>query len=193
MRLHNGYSFFFDNGALVELSMNPRFEEIESPLRLHPDNDLLPVGRYRWNEWGLLANTDASRSLSLTFRGAAGGLYNGSQRTVSSTLTFKPSYRLRVSLGLQRTDGSMDAPVGDFVRTIWTTRANYSFSPNMFVDAFAQYDPDRNQFNTNVRFNVIHRPLSDVFIVFNEQRITGIDAPAAGRSVILKVTQMVAF
>jgi len=193
MRLHNGYSFFFDNGALIELSMNPRFEEIAAPLRLHPDNDPLPLGRYRWREWMVLANTDASRPLSLTFRGSAGGLYNGTQRTVNSTLTVKPSYRVRVSLGIQRTDGSLDAPVGDFVRTIWTTRANYSFSPNMFVDAFAQYDPDRNQFNTNIRFNVIHRPLSDLFIVFNEQRITGIDAPAAGRSLILKVTRMTAF
>jgi hypothetical protein len=63
----------------------------------------------------------------------------------------------------------------------------------MFVDAFAQYDPDRDQFNTNVRFNLIHHPLSDLFIVFNEQRITGPDAPLPGRSLILKFTQMMAF
>jgi hypothetical protein len=83
--------------------------------------------------------------------------------------------------------------VGDFVRTLWTARANYSFTTSMFVDAFAQYDPDRDQFNTNLRFNLIHRPLSDLFIVFNEQRITGPDAPLPGRSVIVKFTQMMAF
>jgi hypothetical protein len=83
--------------------------------------------------------------------------------------------------------------VGDFVRTIWTTRANYSFNTNMFIDALAQYDPDQDRFNANVRFNLIHRPLSDLFIVYNEQRITGPDAPVPGRGVIVKITRMVAF
>jgi hypothetical protein len=192
-RLHNGYSFFLDNGGLIELSFNPRFEAIQTPLRLHPESGELQAGRYDWQEWMLLVNSDASRPVSLTLRATAGGLWSGSQKTVNSTLSVKPSYKLRVSLGIQRTDASMAAPVGDFVRTIWTTRANYSFSPDMFVDAFAQYDPDRNQFNTNVRFNLIHRPLSDLFVVFNEQRITGTDAPAPGRSFIVKFTRMVAF
>jgi hypothetical protein len=64
----------------------------------------------------------------------------------------------------------------------------------MFIDAFAQYDPDRDQFNTNIRFNVIHHPLSDLFIVYNEQRMTdpGTDI-ATGRSIIVKLTQMVSF
>jgi hypothetical protein len=63
----------------------------------------------------------------------------------------------------------------------------------MFVDALLQYDADQDRLNANVRFNLIHRPLSDLYIVFNEQRITGPDAPVAGRAVIVKVTRMFSF
>ena len=64
----------------------------------------------------------------------------------------------------------------------------------MFVDALVQYDPVSALVNTNVRFNFIHHPLSDLFIVFNEQRFT---TPrrrhARARGLTVKVTQMVAF
>jgi hypothetical protein len=48
-----------------------------------------------------------------------------------------------------------------------------------------------HQFNANVRFNVIHHPLSDLFIVYNEQRFTTPDQRMApGRSLVVKFTQM---
>jgi hypothetical protein len=40
---------------------------------------------------------------------------------------------------------------------------------------------------------VIHHPLSDLFIVYNDQQYVTPDAPQAGRGLTIKVTQMVAF
>ena len=80
-----------------------------------------------------------------------------------------------------------------FVATLYTTRASYSFNTKAFVDALTQFDPDSRQMSANVRLNVIHHPLSDVFVVYNDQRFLTPDAPVAGRSVVIKVTQMVSF
>ena len=77
--------------------------------------------------------------------------------------------------------------------SFWTLRANYSFTTNMFVDSLLQYLDDRHQFNANVRFNLIHRPLSDIYIVWNEQRFATGAAPTAGRGLIAKYTQMFSF
>jgi hypothetical protein len=44
-----------------------------------------------------------------------------------------------------------------------------------------------------VRFNIIHHPLSDLFIVYNDQRILTPDSPVGGRALIVKFTQMLAF
>jgi uncharacterized protein DUF5916/cellulose/xylan binding protein with CBM9 domain len=192
-RLHTGQSFFFENGAVVEFSYNPQFNLLEAPLVLSPDADPVPAGPYGWNEFGILANTDLSRPLSLQSRWTFGGLYNGSQKSVSATLTWRPNFRLRVSGGVQRTDGRLDLPDGTFVNAVYTLRANYSFTPGMFVDALSQYDPTTEQLNANVRFNLIHHPLSDLFIVYNDQRFLTEDAPVAGRSIAVKFTQMWSF
>jgi hypothetical protein len=192
-RLHTGYTFFMNNGAFGELSVNPAFERIEQPFRISRDIDPIPAGGYGWTEVQLRANSDPSRAVSGGFTGITGGLWSGTQRTVNLNLTIRPSYRFYLETRLQRTSAELDLPDADFVRTFWTFRTNYSFSTNMFVDALVQYDPGADVINTNVRFNLIHRPLSDIFIVFNEQRFDTGENIAPGRGLTIKGTYMVAF
>lgn len=64
----------------------------------------------------------------------------------------------------------------------------------MFLDALVQYDAGRQLFNANVRFNFIHHPLSDLYVVYNEQQLRQPGEPVpAGRAVIVKFTRSVAF
>jgi hypothetical protein len=192
-KLHSGVSFFMDSGAWVELSANPVFERIEEPFTIDHRVDPIPPGGYHWNEWMIRGSTDASRRVSANATVIVGGLWSGSQRTVQTTLTAKPSYSFEASLGVQRTAAELNLPRADFVKTFWTGKGSYSFTRNMFVDALVQYDPVTDRLNSNVRFNFIHHPLSDLYLVWNEQRFfTGEDV-APGRSLTLKVTQMVAF
>ncbi len=192
--LHTGYTFFLNNGGFTELSANPRFERLVAPFRINPAVAAIPPGGYGWTEWQLRGTTDLSRPLALDFALITGGLWNGTQRTARFTATARSSYRLRVAAGLQRTAARLDAPVdGRFVATFLTMRGNYSFTTKNFLDALTQYDPSSHQLNANVRFNLIHHPLSDLFIVFNEQRFLTVDGPLPGRSLILKLTQMTAF
>jgi hypothetical protein len=192
-KLHTATSFFMDSGAWVEVSANPVFERIEEPFTIDSRVEPIPPGGYHWNEWMVRGSTDASRQVSLSVTGIVGGLWSGTQRTIQATLTGKPSYRLEASLGVQRTAAELDLPQADFVKTFWTGKGSYSFTRNMFVDALVQYDPATEQFNSNVRFNFIHHPLSDLYIVWNEQRFFTGEAVPPGRSLTLKVTQMVAF
>ena len=50
------------------------------------------------------------------------------------------------------------------------SRVNYNFNTKMFLNALLQYNTDSRQWSSNLRFNVIHRPLSDFFLVYNERR-----------------------
>ncbi len=63
----------------------------------------------------------------------------------------------------------------------------------MFIDALVQYDPGSKLLNSNVRFNLIHSPLSDIFVVWNEQRFETGEGIRPGRSLTIKVTKMLAF
>ena len=192
-RLHTGYSFFFNNGGFSELSINPRGELLTQPFQINSAVPAIQSGKYDWTEYMFRYNSDASRLLSATFTGIIGGLWTGTQRTIRTTVTVTPSYKFRASLGVSRTAGNLEGPNGKFVQEIWTARANYSFTTNMFIDALAQYDADRKRFNANVRFNLIHHALSNLFIVYNEQRFVTDGGPAPGRSIIVKVTQMLSY
>jgi len=191
--LHSGYTFFMQDGGFWELSVNPKFERIARPFRISPDVDAIPEGSYSWAEYQIRGSSDPSRSVSGGVTGIVGGLWSGTQKTINADLTLRPSYKFYLEARVQRTAGQLDLPEADFTRTFWTFRSNYSFSTNMFVDALIQYDPGSERINTNVRFNLIHHPLSDLFIVFNEQRFETGEGIAPGRGLTVKATQMVAF
>ncbi len=190
-RLHSGNSFFFNNGAVVEFSYNPVFQRITEPFAINATVASIPAGGYGWFERMLYVVSDQSRPLSTSFRYIWGGLWSGKQKTLNGTATWRSSYRFRLTAGLQRTDAAL--PQGDFVSSVYSLRGNYSFSTNMFIDALMQYDRTSKQMSSNIRFNLIHHPLSDVFVVYNDQRMLTTDGGLPGRSLIVKFTQMMAF
>ena len=81
---------------------------------------------------------------------------------------------------------------GAYATDLITGRANVSFSTRMFLNALLQYNTDARQWTSNVRFNVIHRPLSDFFFVYNDRRDTRSGA-LIDRALIAKVTYLMAF
>lgn len=191
--LHTGYTFFLNNGGFFELSVNPASERIDAPFQIDSRHEPIPVGSYDWTTVQLRANSDASRAFSANATLVTGGLWNGDQKSVNAGVTFRPTYQFRAQVSVDRTWADLPMPDARFTTTFWTARTNYSFSRDMFVDALVQYDPVSEQFNSNIRFNFIHHPLSDLFIVWNEQRFFDGTGTLPGRSLQIKATQMVAF
>jgi hypothetical protein len=61
----------------------------------------------------------------------------------------------------------------------------------MFLNALLQYNSEDGFVASNIRFNLIHRPLSDLYVVYNESRIPGGDV--IDRALIIKLTYMFSF
>lgn len=190
-RLHNGFTIGLDNGGWSEPAVNLIYQQLTRPLKLSAKTPALPAGGYGWTEYQWRINTDPSRLFSIAFLPTWGGLWSGTQKTVNVVATVRPSYRFRVAVGLQ--SSSVHLPRASFLKNLWTVRGNYSFTTNMYLDSLVQYDGDIRQFNANVRFNLIHRPLSDLFVVYNEQRFADLTSPSPGRGFIVKFTRMFAF
>ena len=104
-----------------------------------------------------------------------------------------PSSRLSSELQYNRNDVKM--PWGDFLVNLATLRVDYTFSP--------QHDdpqPDavqhaaRNEISNNVRFNLIHRPGSDLYVVYNDLRQTGLPADVFAqkdRQLVVKLNYLI--
>lgn len=189
---HNGYTLFFSNGAFAEASLNENFQRIVTPFRIDRSIAPIPPGGYSWTTYQFRGATDLSRPVFLDYTFIKGGLWSGTQLSQQVTLGVRPSVHFSGRLGVNHTAASLDLPKDKFDALLWTARANYSITTNMFFDALTQYDPRSHLLNANMRFNFIHHPLSDLFVVVNHQRIATPDGPeiTPGLGVILKYTQM---
>ncbi|MCS6816075.1 MAG: carbohydrate binding family 9 domain-containing protein [Blastocatellia bacterium] len=160
----------FQNGAFLEVGVNSTYERLIQPFRIHP-TVIVPVGRYSFNEYFLLFNSDRSRPLSVSFRLGTGPFYNGYRQSYSSGANVRVSYRFNTSFTYTR--NNIRLSTGQFQTDLLTLRAAYSFSTSVFLNALVQYNSVARTWSSNIRFNIIHRPLSDLFIVYNERRESG--------------------
>jgi hypothetical protein len=181
----------FQDGSNAEIGYNTSSENIATPFTINTNRGVrVQPGHYDFGEFFGFWNTNNASRLSFNNRYGLGKYYDGYRRNIQ----FGPSIRLNenfnASLSLQFNDISIST--GQFVTKLLTTRVNYNFNTKMFANALVQYNTDNRQWTSNIRFNIIHRPLSDIFIVYNERRDdrTGL---MISRAVIAKMTYMVAF
>ena len=83
----------------------------------------------------------------------------------------------------------INLPQGTFAADLERFRLDWSFTPRMFLNAFVQYNGEADTWLSNIRFNLIHRPLSDIYVVWNETRLPG----DIRRALMLKYTHLIAF
>jgi hypothetical protein len=190
---HVAMAWFFERGGYVEVQWNPRFERIVAPFRIRPDQSFA-AGAYGWNEYAVELETDHSRKVSASALVTTGGFWTGTQQSVKLGVLYRPSYHLTFDTAIQRNDIDLPLPMHAFVTNLVTSRVNYAFNTRTFFDTLLQYNTDLKQFSANLRFDLIHRPLSDLFVVYNEQRLTDQPTPAnTGRGLIVKYTHLLAF
>jgi hypothetical protein len=181
--------FDFQNGAAFEVFYNTFFDRLRQPFPIRSEI-VIPPGDYPYDQWVFEANSDASKMIfaNLVFR--TGTFYTGDIRQVTLTGTFRPNYRFFVEN--RYTHNDVELREGSFSTHLFRTKIDYYFSTRMFLNAFVQYNSDRKQVTSNIRFNFIHRPLSDLFLVFNEAReVSG--TRRTDRAFTIKYTHMIAF
>jgi hypothetical protein len=185
------WPFTFNNSSFVEFGVNPNVEEIRAPFPINSARGVrvLP-GRYDFNEYFVLWRGNPSAPFSFEARYSNGEFYDGYRRGYTFGPAFRPNERLNASVNLQVND--IEVSGGAFVSKLVTSRVNFNFNTKMFVNALLQYNTDSRQWSSNLRFNIIHRPLSDFFLVYNERRDER-SGDLINRALVAKMTYLVAF
>ena len=63
-----------------------------------------------------------------------------------------------------------DLPGGSFTAHVVGLRATLAFSTRLFTRAYVQYNSLEQRWITNLRLRFIHRPGSDLYVVFNDEQ-----------------------
>ncbi len=181
----------FQNGAFLEVGLNPNLEDLVEPFEINSNRGVfIAPGRYEFTEWFALFNTNPASPLSFSGRYSIGDFYDGYRHgyQIGAATRVNEHFNMAGTLSLN----DIDLPAGSYRTTLIAGRVNYNFSTRMFLNALFQYNTDAREWSSNVRFNIIHRPLSDIFLVYNERRESRANS-LMDRAVIAKMTYMVAF
>ncbi|PYS39119.1 MAG: hypothetical protein DMG14_15145 [Acidobacteria bacterium] len=180
-------SVHFQNGAMIEVGKNPTLEYLSQPFKI--SGTAVTPRQYKFNDYFILGNTDMSRRVSANGRWSTGKFYSsGYKHSYLAGGAFRANYKLSTSF--QYTRNNISLAEGQVKQNLLSARVNYGFTTKMFLNALIQYNSDNKQWSSNVRFNIIHRPLSDIFIVYNERR-DSITGTLVDRALIAKMTYMI--
>ena len=179
------------NSAFIEIGTNPNIEVIDERFTINARRNIyVDPGRYEFKEHFILVNSNSAAKFSTNLRYGSGDFYDGYRRNYTIGGTLRLNQHFNVSLSDQINDISLGS--GAYVTHLLTSRVNVYFTTKMFVNALVQYNTDTNQWSSNVRLDIIHRPLSDIYLVYNERHDSRSGA-LISRAVIAKMTYLFAF
>ena len=134
------------------------------------DGVIVPAGDYDAHQLGWFASTSRNRPISLSSMAFLQQFYDGRVDSISNDITATPNANLELTVGY--THNRVDVPAGAFTAGLARLRVGYAFSTTLNANALVQYSEQDDRLSVSVRINFIHRPGSDLFIVFNEERGT---------------------
>ena len=173
----------------LEVSFDPQFERLREPFPIREGVTILP-GDYGWNEFKVNYNSDQSQILSGSVDLATGGFFDGNKTSVdfAANLLLPPNFSATASYVYN----SVEVSSASFRADLYGLKLHYSFNPRVFADVFVQYNQDIDKVLLNARFNWIHRPLSNLSLVYTEERFTGFSSDVS-RALIVKYTHLLQF
>ena len=154
----------------------------------------LAAGDYQFDLMSVSYNANGGRVLSGNVSYSTGQFFDGDRSSISGTVSIRPNEHLLVEGSAQRNRIELaGAPID---ADLFRGRVQFGYDTRTFLSAFVQYNRVASELLTNVRFNLIHAPLSDIFLVFSERRRTAPtpdQASVIDRGLTLKVTRLVQF
>jgi hypothetical protein len=178
----------FENNSNITLNLTQTFDRLTAPTRIQGLS--IPAGDYRYQDYSASFNTDASEKISGNGSINWGEFWNGRRRSISTGIALKPEYRINAAVTYSR--DLVKLLNGSSQSNLFGARIIYGFSPRSFINAFFQYNSQTRELSTNLRFNLTYRPLSDIYIVYNDRRNTQINEPL-DRAFIVKITNLFSF
>lgn len=183
-----GLGVTFDDGSTLSAQLLDRFERLDQPFAVS-GGARVPTGSYGFREGRISYGSSQGRALAANVSLSGGGFFDGDRRSIGLGTTWRASYRMTLELRADHND--IRLPGGDFTAALYGARLRYSHSTRLFGSAFVQYNQALDQMVTNLRANLIHAPLSDLFLVYTERRDLG--GEVQERLFTVKMTRMMAF
>lgn len=163
--LHLDNAVIWKSGAELWTAVNFIHEGVRQMFPL-AQNVVVPADDYEEAEVSVTMNTNRNAPLSFAMSVTRGGFFGGDRLAVSPAITWRHNDAFSTSLSWRYNDVSL--PSGGFDVALTTFRMNYSFTPNISLQALVQHNDRDDLLATNIRFSWLSGANSGLFVVYNE-------------------------
>ena len=163
----------FQNGAEVSFRIQPNWQELEAEdvAFFRPLGVELAPGSYRYVRYNAEVQSDLSRKYSGSAELTVGDFFDGTLTNLELSARLAPSPHVALSMAYEYNRATDLGINGEEEEShLFGPELRLALNPRLQFNAFYQYNTVAEQANWNVRFSYEFRPLSYLYLVFNDAR-----------------------
>ncbi|GGD43842.1 hypothetical protein GCM10011361_08500 [Muriicola marianensis] len=180
----------FNNLSEAQASFSHEYTYLLDDFDPTRSDDALPLPGeqgYYYNSASFQYRSDRRRLLSYSIEPTIGRFFNGDIFSVEGGLNLRLQPKAVVSMNFRYDQIQLPEPYGSADIWLISPRFDLTFSKSLFWSTLIQYSNQRDNLGINSRLQWRFAPLSDLFLVYNDNYFVNTFAPRV-RSINLKVT-----
>lgn len=180
----------FKNQAVAEASFTNNYIYLTNPFdpTRTPGGQPLPGGQgYHFNQIEYTYQSNNVNLLTYQVQGVVGRFFNGNIFSIGGQVAYRIQPWAQFTLGVNYDQIRLPDPYEDADLWLVTPKIDVTFSKNLFWSTLVQYSNQRDNLGINSRLQWRFAPLSDLYLVYNDNYFTETFAPRF-RSINLKLT-----
>ena len=164
------YNFRFRSSAYIVVKTNIIYTQLLEdfdPSR----SDGVPLeafSEYNYINHRFYLGSSQRKVFSFRLNGRTGEFFNGNIKNIGGTITYKLPPFLNLSLGSQYNNLNFPEPYSDAKFFSLNSKINISFSSDLFLSTYLQYNNQINNINLNAKLQWRFQPLSDIYLVYTD-------------------------
>ena len=166
-----GFEFDFNSMARIEVSLRNDFTQLEdsfNPLRSFGKNPLPANSDYNYSYLEFEYRNDQRKKISYRLEFNNGDFYNGKRMSLRTQFNYRFEPIFQTSFNLSINKISLPRFYGDGRLILATSKFNLTLNKSLFWMNYFQYSNVSRNFGINSRLQWRFAPLSDLYIVFND-------------------------
>ena len=185
--------------AEIRFTNQSRFRAEYSRRFTYLINDFNPLGRnntvglpgstgYNYNDFQISYNSNFSKNLNYNFEASFGEFYNGSKFSIETevALRVQPHFNGSIKVNYDKIDFPTPFSSGELL--LIGPKLDITFSKSIFWNTFVQYSSQSENFGINSRLQWRFAPLSDFYLVYNDNYFASTTFVPKVRSLTFKLT-----
>tara|TARA_B100000767_G_C19764707_1_gene536946 strand:- start:680 stop:2836 length:2157 start_codon:yes stop_codon:yes gene_type:complete len=189
--LWSSIEFSFINQAKLQLRYSNRYTYLLNsfnPSRISNSESLEALSDYNYDDLELSFRSDPSGIFNYNIKSSYGGFYNGTKFSISTRMNYRIQPYFTASMRFNYDKIKLPAPYASTNLILIGPKVDVTFNKKLFWGTFFQYSSQSDNFGINSRLQWRFSPLSDFYLVYNDNYFVSDTFVPKVRSLTFKLT-----